>query len=335
MRIGWIGFHFEGVAALRQLLERRIPIVAALTLPPASASRRSGAADYRRLCAGYRLPLHEVDNINDPASIELLTSLNLDLAFVIGWSQVLTPEALRTARIGMIGAHASLLPAGRGRAPVNWTLIHGMPRTGNTLFWLSPGIDSGDMIDQTPIPIGQYDTCHSIYRRVAASNTEMILRALPSLFAGHRPGRPQPVTEEAPLPGRRPSDGLIDWSRHSEEVYNLVRAVTRPYPGAFTFLHQKRLTIWHCALLPRTFRRLGVPGEVIGPLVSPIDRACGWIIACGSGSVALLEVERDDGRALAGRALSEQPWTGAVLGRPSLPESTPLESIRPDVLRHA
>jgi methionyl-tRNA formyltransferase len=272
------------------------------------------------------VPLHEVDNINDPASIELLTSLNLDLAFVIGWSQVLKPEALRTARIGMIGAHASLLPAGRGRAPVNWTLIHGLSRTGNTLFWLSPGIDSGDIIDQTPIPISQYDTCHSIYRRVAASNADMILRALPGLLAGYRMGRPQPSVAQAAWRGRQPSDGLIDWSRRSEEIYNFVRAITRPYPGAFTFLNQTRVAVWHCALLPPTINTGGIPGEVVGPLVSPIDRACGLIVACGIGSVALLEAGLEDGATIAGRALSEQPWTGEILGQGILMN---------DVVRHA
>src|SRR6266571_1441822 len=87
--------------------------------------RRAVAADYTALCRRFHVPLYEVANINDPAARELLRTLALDVVFVIGWSQILAPETLTAARIGMIGAHASLLPRNRGSAPINWALIRG------------------------------------------------------------------------------------------------------------------------------------------------------------------------------------------------------------------
>jgi methionyl-tRNA formyltransferase len=315
MRIGWIGVHLEGLPALRALIDRGVDVAAVISLSPEAAARRSGAADYRTLCERAGLRLHEVENINDRHAIDLLRRLDLDLVFVIGWSQILRPEVLSLARLGMIGAHASRLPADRGRAPINWALIRGAAGTGNTLFWLTAGVDAGEIIDQVAIPIGPYDTCATLYRQVALSTRDMILRALPALLAGERPGRPQGATNAPPLPGRRPDDGLVDWSRPSAEVYNFVRAITRPYPGAFSYHGPDRFTIWQCALLPAGAPLRAAAGEVLGPVVSPNSRACGQLVACGTGAIVLLELQDDAGTIIRGRALSELSWTGQRLGR--------------------
>jgi methionyl-tRNA formyltransferase len=320
MRVGWIGFHVEGLQALRALVECGVPIEAVITLSEEAAARRSGSgnAQYRTLCRRLGLRLHEVESINDAASIELLQLLDLDLAFVIGWTELLRPAVLSLARVGMIGAHASLLPRDRGRAPINWALIRGERYTGNTLFWLTAGVDSGHVIDQVTIPITPYDTCASLYQRVADANREMILRVISALVSGQRPGRPQDPPSGPPLPRRNPEDGRLDWTRSSDEVYDFVRALTRPYPGAFTGDGGERLTIWCCARLPGAAGvRIARPGEVLGPVVSPTDQACGQLVACGRGAIVLLEIARDDGRVIRGRALSDLDWTGRVLGAPA------------------
>lgn len=311
MRIGWIGFHVEGIPVLRRLLERKEPVVAVLTLRPEFAGRKSGAADYASLCAEYRVPLYEIKNVNDEEAVKLLQSLALDLLFVIGWTQILRAAALRTARLGVIGAHASLLPHNRGRAPVNWALIRGEKQTGNSLMWLAEDVDGGDLIDQTVIPITAYDTCHTLYERVAESNQKMILAALEKIKAGQRPGRPQPHSDEPLLPGRKPEDGLLDWSQTSEQVYNFVRALTRPYPGAFSWLDGQRWRIWSCAWLPGINPRAQC-AEILGASFSPVEAACGQVAACGEGAVILLEVENDEGKILRGRELSGQQWKGKI-----------------------
>ena len=311
MRFAWVGCHWEGLAAFEALLDARAPLVAAVTLTTEAAARRSGAADYAPACRRSGVPLHRVADINAPDAVALLRSLDLDVLFVIGWSQILRADALRSARLGVIGAHASMLPANRGSAPINWALIRGEPCTGNSLLWLAEGVDSGDVIDQTPIRITPYDTCATLYDRVAQSTQAMLLRVLPRLLAGERPGRPQPLTTEPPLPRRRPGDGQIDWERPSATVYDFVRALTRPYPGAFSHLDGGRWTVWDAAWVAvPPGAPLGVPGECLGPVVSPTADACGQTVACGSGAVVLLEVEDGDGRVLRGRDLSEQPWAG-------------------------
>jgi len=314
MRLGWVGCHQEGLPALEGLVDAGAAPVAVLTLRPELAASRSGAADYAPLCRRLGLPLHHVANINDADTVALLGRLALDVLFVIGWSQILRAPALRSARLGAIGAHASLLPRNRGSAPVNWALIRGESEGGNSLIWLAEDVDAGDLIDQTAFPITPYDTCASLYARVAASNREMILRALPRLRAGERPGRPQPRTAEPALPRRRPNDGCIDWAGPSGRIYDFVRALTRPYPGAFSWLEGRRWTVWRAARLPAGVTPPAPPGRILGPVTSPEDAACGQAVACGDGAVILIEIEDGEGRTLRGRALSEQAWAGKAWG---------------------
>ena len=317
MRFGWIGVHQEGLPALEALLDAGAPFAAAVTLRQELAATRSGAADYRTVCGRAGLPLYEVGNVNDEATVQLLRDLKLDVVFVIGWSQILKPATLQTARLGMIGAHASLLPHNRGSAPVNWALIRGERISGNSLMWLAEGVDAGDLIDQTAFCITPYDTCATLYERVAESNRDMLLRALPALLAGERPGAPQRHTNEPVLPRRRPADGRVDWRGDSASVYAFVRALTKPYPGAFSGLDNRRWTIWAAALLPDMAGTMGAsraaaPGEILGPVVSPAESACGQVVACGNGAIVLLELQTDNGEVLRGRRLSEQQWTGRV-----------------------
>jgi methionyl-tRNA formyltransferase len=312
LRLGWIGFHMEGMPALRALLEDGVRLEAVLTLREEESAKRSGVCSFDEICSRHDVPLHKIKHVNDPESIALLKAANLDVVFVIGWSQIIDGEALRAARLGMIGAHASPLPHDRGSAPVNWAIIRGETEGGNTLIWLSENVDQGEIIDQTRFPITPYDTCATIYEKVAVSNRDMIVRLIPRLKGGERPSRPQPTTDEPILPRRRPEHGAIDWSLSARQVYDFVRALTHPYPGAFGRLEKRRYFIWKTAVLPGDPYPSARPGTVIGPLLSPDARACGQIVACGTGAVALLEIQAEDGEIVAGIPLSQLAWKDKV-----------------------
>src|SRR5207237_3955769 len=141
-----------------------------------------------------------------PDGLAALGAIQPDVAFVIGWSQIVRPPALRLARIGMIGAHASHLPRYRGSAPVNWALIKGETETGNSLIWLAEGVDRGAVIDQVAFSITPYDTVASLYDQVATSNSDMLRRLVQRLIAGARPSRPHTACARPELPRRRPAD---------------------------------------------------------------------------------------------------------------------------------
>ncbi|MGH7520170.1 MAG: methionyl-tRNA formyltransferase [Gemmatimonadales bacterium] len=313
MKFAWVGFHAEGLAALQALLAAGAPIAAVLTLKPELAAKRSGGVDYAPVCSQYGVPLYHIAGINEPEAMQILSALSPDVIFVIGWHQIVRPPVMALARLGLIGAHASFLPHNRGSAPINWAIMRGERETGNTLMWLAEGVDEGDIIAQRAFPITPYDTCATLYGQVAATNREMLLEVLPQLMAGERPGRPQERGTEPVLRRRRPADGRITWDCPAGMVYDFVRALARPYPGAFSVLDGKQWWIWEAALPPDR-GPVGSPGEVLGPVQSPAQSACGQLVACGSGAVVLLEAEDDAGTKLRGQQLSEQPWTGKRWG---------------------
>lgn len=304
LRIGWMSHHVEGIKPLKAVLAAGFTIEAVVTLQDDLMAKKSGAADFADIAAEHDVPLHHVRNANDPASVELLNGLNLDVLFVIGWSQILHPLALGSAKLGCFGAHASLLPANRGSAPINWALIRGEVQTGNTLMRLSEGVDAGDIVDQRPIPISLFDNVATLYDRVAETNCEMILDLLRGL-AGDKPLQAQPQSHDGSplLPRRRPEHGLLDWAQPAGKVYDFIRALTRPYPGAFSGANGTRKLIWRSALLPLT-GCLAEPGTVLGSMVSDRQDACGLVVACSEGAVVVLEIEDVDGKTWSGRELA-------------------------------
>ncbi|HYE32284.1 MAG TPA: methionyl-tRNA formyltransferase [Methylomirabilota bacterium] len=309
LRIGWVGFHMEGIPALRALIDAGHKPVVVLTLKPTALEKRSGRIFYKEIFASDQLDIREIGNVNDPDAQEILRSAQLDVLFVIGWSQILKPETLSLARLGVIGAHASYLPKNRGSAPINWAIINGETSTGNSLMWLDASVDAGDIIDQMPFAIEPYDTCETLYQKVAQTNAAMILRAVQRIAAGERPGVPQAHGNDPLLARRRPEDGLIDWSQPARRVYDFIRALTRPYPGGFSWLNGRKHFVWNAAL-PGLHSTAAAPGAVLGPCYSPTEAACGQVVQCGDGPIILLEVEEEGGQILRGKNLSEANWKG-------------------------
>lgn len=308
MKLGWIGIHEEGIPALDAACCAGYQVQGVMTLAKEAAAGRAGSANYSEICRPYHVPVYEVEHVNDADSLEILKSWECDVLVVLGWGQILSPEVLQLPKIGTVGAHASLLPRNRGSAPVNWAIINGEPQTGNSLIWLVPDVDAGDVIDQRSFPISQYDTCRTIYDAVAESNREMLLSLLPKLADGILPGAAQPTSTAALLPRRRPRDGEINWHHTTSQIYNLIRAVTRPYPGATATFRGQPYKIWTAAALPDLNTGLP-PGTVIGPVRSPRMESCGQLVATGDGAILVLEAEDSIGRILTGRELNEQNWS--------------------------
>lgn len=309
----WMGFHEEGLPTLEWLIKVGKPPVCAVTLTAEAAAKRSGCADIASICVSAGIPVLEVANANSDECLEFLRRYSPDLLLVLGWSQILKDPLLSLPAIGVVGAHASVLPHNRGSAPVNWALIRGEDESGNTLMWLNAGVDTGEIIAQRAFPLELWDTCATVYGKVATSNQEMVAELIAQLEKGIRPGRAQPETDEPLLPRRRPEDGRIDWSSSATEVYNFVRALTRPYPGAFTQLEGEPLTVWSAGLMPPGCLSEAPAGTVLGPVVSPVHAAVGVAVACGEGVIVLFEIEAG-GRCVQGRDLPEALREGVVLG---------------------
>lgn len=310
LRIGWMSHHVEGMKPLLDLLAAGIPIAGIITLEPDLLAKRSGAAAYEEIAALHGLALHRIRNVNNPDSLALLERLHLDVLFVIGWSQILRKDALSLVKVGCFGAHASLLPANRGSAPINWALIKGEKQTGNTLMKLSVEVDGGDIVAQRAFDITPFDNVATLYDKVGRSNSEMLLELAQELVSGQPVQSTPQVDDGSPLlPRRRPEHGQIDWHQPAKAVYDFIRALTRPYPGAFSFIAGKRYFVWRSALLPMD-AALAPAGTILGPVVSDDDTGCGIAVACQRGAIVLHEIERDDGTQFTGQSLATEGLSG-------------------------
>lgn len=164
----------------------------------------------------------------------LIQSSQPDLIFSFYYRHLIPEPILQIAPLGAYNLHGSLLPAFRGRVPVNWAIIEGMDRTGATLHAMTAKADQGDIIIQEEIPIGPNDTAHTVFERLALISPQMLAKILPALCQGRAPRTPQNLSLGRYYGARKPEDGCIQWSQTAQQIHNLVRAVAPPYPGAFT-----------------------------------------------------------------------------------------------------
>lgn len=285
-RVVFVGAVHEAEPALRALLASPCEVAVVITAPPAQAARLSGFTDLAPLAHRHGIPVVRTTDINNPAVVDRIRAAHPDLLVVIGWSRLIGPELLSVPPRGCVGCHASLLPAHRGRAPVNWSIIRGETITGNTMMLLAAGADTGDIVDQRPIPIEPDDTCATVYAKVGAAGADMLRTHLPGLLAGNAPRRPQPAGVGDVLPKRAPDMGITDWNRPARAIHDWIRGQTRPYPGAFTRLGGERITLWR-SLVPaddRPQEPVAPPGTVLS--VTPD----GLVVATGTAPLTVTDV---------------------------------------------
>lgn len=310
MKILWIGNHEEGLTAFLETAANH-GIDCFITLDDSAFSKRSaGTRDYRQICTEHGIPYYTVDTIKGTRAYEIISQYRPDLMVVLGWNEILPQALLDIPTIGTVGTHAALLPHNRGSAPINWALIHGEEVTGNTMMWLSSGVDTGDIADQVAFPITKFDTCKTLYDQVAASNAAMLRRLILHLQAGEKPVLPiRNHTDEPVLPRRRPKDGLIFWNQSSCRLYDFVRALTKPYPGAFTYLNGEKWLIWEAACLPIPQTEV-VPGTIVGTSYGFAQGAVGLVVATADAYLLITQMEDAAGNLYSGKELYQLSLKG-------------------------
>jgi methionyl-tRNA formyltransferase len=263
-RVVFIGAVHEAVPALSVLLSTA-DVAEVITLSAERAATTAGFVDLEPLAARFGVRLVRCANVNDEESH--IRELRPDLIVVTGWTRLLSAELLALPSRGCVGFHASMLPRNRGRAPVNWAILRGEKTTGNTMMYLSAAADAGDIIDQRPVRIGPDDTCATVYAKVGVAGADMLRTHLPALLDGTAPRRPQDTSAggHAMLPKRTPAMGITDWNRQARAVHDWIRALTEPYPGAFTFLRDRKVMLWASAVPPwPPGRPRAEPGHILG-----------------------------------------------------------------------
>jgi methionyl-tRNA formyltransferase len=304
--IVFVGAVHEAEASLRALIDAGADLAALVTPTEAGASRTSGAVDLAAIAAARGIPVIRTDDLNAPGEIARMRALAPALIVVVGWTRLLGKELLSIPERGCVGFHASLLPRHRGRAPVNWAILRGETETGNTLMFLAPGADTGDIIDQRAVPIAPSDTCASVYDKVAEAGASMLRAHMHALLAGRAPRRAQDGSRASVLPKRTPEMGITDWDRPAREVHDWIRALTHPYPGAFGMLGGRRVFLWSSEP-PGAGEPAGPPGAVMGGEGEAVR------VGARGGSLRVLRVQDEGGPELPGaqwwarRAVSGSP----------------------------
>ncbi|NMI02273.1 formyltransferase family protein [Pseudonocardia acidicola] len=267
-RVVFIGAVHEARPALDALLASPVArVVLVVTAPDAGAgpaARRSGAVDLATPARAAGAEVLRAADVNAPHVVGAIRETDPDLLVVVGWTRLIGGPLLAVPRRGCVGFHASLLPEHRGRAPVNWAILRGETLTGNTMMMLDPGADTGDIVDQRAVSIGPDDTCATLYERVALAGVDMLTYHLPALLAGTAPRCPQAPDEGDVLPKRTPEMGVIDWSRPAAALHDWVRALTLPYPGAFTTVTGRRVMVWRSRPPVANGAAPTPPGTVLG-----------------------------------------------------------------------
>ena len=241
------------------------------------------------------IPLYAPANINHPLWVAKIKKMNPDFIFSFYYRDMVGKDILGIPAKGCINLHGSLLPKYRGRCPLNWAVINGEKETGVTLHYMTEKPDNGDILAQEKFAIGTNDTAKDVHMNATRAAAKLLKAALPKLRKGTLKAVKQDEKKATYFGGRKPEDGAIDWGKTASEVRNLVRGVTRPYPGAFSFLGEKKYIFWDVSEARGAAKAF--PGTVLS--VNPLT------IACGKGAVTVNYAQQEGGLYSSGAQLAE------------------------------
>jgi methionyl-tRNA formyltransferase len=206
--------------------------------------------DFGELAKANNIPLIETDGRVIKYK-HILEEINPDLILVIGWYHIIPKEIRDIAKLGCVGIHGSLLPSYRGGAPLVWAIIKGEEKAGVSLFYFSDKIDAGDIIAQKEFDIVTEDTIKTVYDKATSAAIEVINKYIPMIALGTAPRIKQDESKATIFPQRTPEEGLIDWTKSVKEIKDFIRAQTKPYPGAFTFIKDRKVIIWDADVIEK------------------------------------------------------------------------------------
>lgn len=287
MRLVFIGASKFGLKCLEQCLKNTDVKVTGIVTAPKKFSisyRKSGVnnvlhADFHSIATDFGIPLEELkESMKDELLLNKIKDWKPDIFLVVGWYHMIPKKWREIAPA--YGIHASLLPDYSGGAPLVWAIINGEKRTGVTLFQMDGGVDSGLIAGQKSVSIADNETIATLYNKIEILGIELLNEVLPRIVNGTLSLIAQNHSKRRTFPQRSPEDGKIDWEWDADFIIRFIRAQTKPYPGAFTYLNNSKLYIWSATL--SSIQEKGEPG-VIKSLFNGK-----YVIFCGNG---LIEIE--------------------------------------------
>ncbi|MBI2875340.1 MAG: hypothetical protein HYY20_00480 [Candidatus Tectomicrobia bacterium] len=287
MKVILLGTREMGYQGLQALLEHGHEVKAVVT-EEYEITEGCTAADFERLARQHGIPFFQTDRINNETFARLFRSLEADVGVSLYWRRLIRGPILSTTRLGFLNFHASDLPRYRGFAATSYAILRGEREVGLTIHFMADGVaDAGDILLQRYLSIDETTTIATLFEQINPRAIAMMVEALEGLEQGTiRPLRQDESRALLAIP-RLPCDGEIDWGQSAEEIDRLIRAVTRPYPGAFTHYQGRRLYLWAAHPLPDPPAFVGAPGH----LFRLLEDGTAWVTT-GRGILVLTEVQR-------------------------------------------
>ncbi|RXA94880.1 MULTISPECIES: bifunctional UDP-4-amino-4-deoxy-L-arabinose formyltransferase/UDP-glucuronic acid oxidase ArnA [Yersinia] len=287
-------YHDIGCVGLKALVDAGYDIQAVFTHTDSPNENRFFSS-VARVAADLDLSVYAPEDVNHPLWIERIQQLQPDIIFSFYYRNMLSDEILSSAPRGGFNLHGSLLPKYRGRAPINWALVNGEKETGVTLHKMVKKADAGAIVGQHKVIISDADTALTLHAKMRDAADELLRDLLPKMNDTSLQLVPQKESEATYFGRRTAADGEIPWQKSASDINNLVRAVTEPYPGAFTYLGQRKLIVWRSQPLDITHGK--APGTVLS--TSPL------IIACGEGALEIIAGQGEAGLYVQGCRLAQ------------------------------
>ena len=266
-----LAYHNIGCVGIEALLRHGFQIAAVFTHKD-DVKENVWFDSVAELAASRGIPVFAPDDINHPLWVKRIKDLAPDVIFSFYYRNIIRQPILDIPPAGCLNLHGSLLPRYRGRCPINWVLVNGEKETGVTLHYMTARPDDGDIVDQRPIPITDDDTAKTLHGKAAQAAAALLDELLPQLKAGTVARKPQDHSQATYYGGRSAADGQIDWTADAEQVRNLVRAVARPYPGAFSHIANEKCVFWTVSKIAQG-KEESDPGTILS--TDPLVIACG------------------------------------------------------------
>ena len=287
MRILFAGTPEFAVPSLLTLCDSPHEVIALLSMPdrPRGRSRKPIWPETKKVAMERGVPVFQPQDLKTPEFNEALKELSPDLIVVVAYGKIFPPTVLNAPPLGCVNVHSSLLPSYRGAAPINWAIAKGEKKTGVTIMLMDEGMDTGDILAQKEVPIGEEETAEQLSKKLSRDGAQLLLETVDRIARNDI----SPVKQDgnaatyAPLLSRK--DGEVDWNRDAEEIKNLVRAMT-PWPCAHTTLGEKTLKILRALAGPGH----GRPGEIVSAGGESLD------VATGNGTLRILSLQIEGGR---------------------------------------
>jgi UDP-4-amino-4-deoxy-L-arabinose formyltransferase/UDP-glucuronic acid dehydrogenase (UDP-4-keto-hexauronic acid decarboxylating) len=316
-----LAYHNIGCTGIRALLDQGFEVKAIFTHRD-NLNENLWFESVADLAVEKQIPVYAPDDINHPMWVEKIRDLQPEMLFSFYYRSLVKQDILQIPTKGCYNLHGSLLPHYRGRCPVNWVLVNGEQRTGVTLHQMDLKADAGAIVLQREIPISEDDTALTLHGKMSAAAWDLLAQALPLLKEGTAVLTPQDDAVASYFGGRKPEDGCIQWQRSATQIRNLVRAVTRPYPGAFSYIADRKCLIWSVDVVKN--QKHAPPGTIID--CDPLT------IACGEDALRVKTGQPADGLFMSGQQLAKDMSLVPNMRFGKLPKQSSLAANKKKVL---